>query len=190
MSCDICGKNNCIAAFHSVGRQQAYDDAINSDKSNLLSEIAVLREQLKDCSAAFDRQQEQLDRNQEKEDSGTTHWAGCSESGPKHYKCALLEIGRLRLTITDLREKLEAAGQEVEVQKAKAEKHYELGIEYFDLMVKAEREIAGLQKLLKKSATYIVDYPLIGQRDRIFLNQIDAALNKIDAVITATEENK
>ncbi len=38
---------------------------------------------------------------------GTTHWAGCSESGPKHYKCALQEIGRLRLTITDLRVKLE-----------------------------------------------------------------------------------
>jgi hypothetical protein len=38
---------------------------------------------------------------------GTTHWAGCSESGPKHYKCALLEIARLRETITDLREKLE-----------------------------------------------------------------------------------
>jgi hypothetical protein len=65
MSCDICGKNNCIAAFHSVERQQARDDAINSDKSNLLSEIAALREQLKDCSAAFDRQQEMLDRNAE-----------------------------------------------------------------------------------------------------------------------------
>jgi len=72
--------------------------------------ILALREQLKDCSAVVDRQQEMLDRNQEKEDSGTTHWAGCSESGPKHYKCALLEIGRLRNTITDLRVKLEAAG--------------------------------------------------------------------------------
>jgi len=38
---------------------------------------------------------------------GTTHYAGCSESGPKHYKCALAEIGRLRDTITDLRVKLE-----------------------------------------------------------------------------------
>lgn len=28
-------------------------------------EVAALREQLKDCSAAFDRQQEQLDRNAE-----------------------------------------------------------------------------------------------------------------------------
>jgi len=121
---------------------------------------------------------------------GTTHYAGCIQAGPKHYECALQEIGRLRLTITDLRERLEAAGQEVKVQKAKAEKHYELGTEYFDLMVKAEREIAGLQKLLKRSATYIADYPLSGQRDRIFLYQIDAALNKIDAVITATEENK
>jgi uncharacterized membrane-anchored protein YhcB (DUF1043 family) len=89
-----------------------------------------------------------------------------------------------------LREQLAASRQEVEVQKAKADKHYELGTEYFDLMVKAEREIAGLQKLLKRSATYIVDYPLNGQRDRIFLNQIDAALNKIDAVITATDEVK
>ena len=121
---------------------------------------------------------------------GTTHYAGCIQAGPKHYECALQEVGRLRLTITNLRVKLEAAGQEVEVQKAKAEKHYELGIEYFDLMVKAEREIAGLQKLLKRSATYIVDYPLIGQKDRIFLNQIDAALNKIDAVITATGEEQ
>jgi hypothetical protein len=121
---------------------------------------------------------------------GTTHYAGCIQAGPKHYECALQEVGRLRLTITDLRVKLETARQEVEVQKAKADKHYELGTEYFDLMVKAEREIAGLQKLLKRSATYIVDYPLSGQRDRIFLNQIDAALNKIDAVITATGEEQ
>ena len=40
---------------------------------------------------------------------GTTHWAGCSESGPKHYKCALLEIARLRDTITNLRAVLEKA---------------------------------------------------------------------------------
>ena len=39
----------------------------------------------------------------------TTHWAGCSESGPKHYKCALLEIARLRDTITNLRAVLEKA---------------------------------------------------------------------------------
>jgi hypothetical protein len=51
-------------------------------------------------------------------------------------------------------------------------------------------ENADLRKLLKRSATYIVDYPLSGKRDRIFLDQIDAALNKIDAVITATGENK
>ena len=43
----------------------------------------------------------------EKENNGTTHWAGCSESGAKHYKCALLEISRLRDTVTDLRNKLE-----------------------------------------------------------------------------------
>jgi regulator of replication initiation timing len=94
----------------------------------------------------------------------------------------------LKIENAALREQLAASKQEVEVQKAKAEKHYELGTEYFDLMVKAEREIAGLQKLLKRSATYIV--PLSGQRDRIFLNQIDAALNKIDAVITATGEEQ
>jgi len=87
-----------------------------------------------------------------------------------------------------LREQLAASRQEVEVQKTKADKHYELGTEYFDLMVKAEREIAGLQKLLKRSATYIV--PLNGQKNRIFLNQIDAALNKIDAVITVTGEEQ
>jgi len=33
---------------------------------------------------------------------GTTHWAGCSESGPKHYKCALLEIARLRDALSRL----------------------------------------------------------------------------------------
>lgn len=40
---------------------------------------------------------------------GTTHYAGCIQAGPKHYECALQEIGRLRLTITDLRVKLEKA---------------------------------------------------------------------------------
>tara|TARA_R110000868_G_scaffold351431_1_gene612698 strand:+ start:2398 stop:2718 length:321 start_codon:yes stop_codon:yes gene_type:complete len=40
---------------------------------------------------------------------GTTHYAGCIQAGPKHYECALQEIGRLRLTITDLRVKLETA---------------------------------------------------------------------------------
>ena len=68
---------------------------------------------------------------------GTTHYAGCIQAGPKHYECALAEIGRLRLTITDLRAKLEASKQETEIQKAKAEKHYELGTEYFDLYTKA-----------------------------------------------------
>jgi hypothetical protein len=40
---------------------------------------------------------------------GTTHWAGCIQAGPKHYECALQEVGRLRLTITDLQVKLEKA---------------------------------------------------------------------------------
>ena len=40
---------------------------------------------------------------------GTTHYAGCIQAGPKHYECALQEIGRLRGTIMDLRVKLEAA---------------------------------------------------------------------------------
>ena len=49
----------------------------------------------------------------EKENSGTTHWngtthyAGCVGAGPKHYECALQEIGRLRGPITHLRGKLE-----------------------------------------------------------------------------------
>lgn len=68
---------------------------------------------------------------------GTTHYAGCIQSGVAHYECALQEIGRLRGTIMDLRVKLEAAKQEAEIQKAKAEKHYELGTEYFDLYTKA-----------------------------------------------------
>lgn len=37
----------------------------------------------------------------------TTHYAGCIQAGPKHYECALQEIGRLRLTITHLRAELE-----------------------------------------------------------------------------------
>lgn len=86
---------------------------------------------------------------------------GVSKQGRSTMSALCKKVGRLRNTITDLRVKLAAARQEVEVQITKAEKHYELGTEYFDLMVKAEREIAGLRKLLK-----------------------------IDAVITATEENK
>ena len=87
-------------------------------------QIAALRQQLAEKESA---------------DNGVTHWAGCSESGARHYKCALLEISRLRDTITDLRVKLEAAKQEAEIQKAKAEKHYERGTEYFDLYTKALR---------------------------------------------------
>ena len=45
---------------------------------------------------------------------GTTHYAGCIQAGPKHYECALQEIGRLRGTIMDLRAKLEAAKTEYE----------------------------------------------------------------------------
>jgi hypothetical protein len=41
--------------------------------------------------------------------NGTTHYAGCIQAGPKHYECALQEIGRLRGTIMDLRVKLETA---------------------------------------------------------------------------------
>ena len=39
--------------------------------------------------------------------------------------------------IINLEKKLEAAKQETEIQKAKADKHYELGTEYFDLYTKA-----------------------------------------------------
>ena len=42
---------------------------------------------------------------------GTTHYAGCIQAGPKHYECALQEIGRLRLTITHLRAELEKETQ-------------------------------------------------------------------------------
>ena len=69
--------------------------------------------------------------------NGTTHYAGCIQSGVAHYECALQEIGRLRGTIMDLRVKLEASKRETEIQKAKADKHYELGTEYFDLYNKA-----------------------------------------------------
>ena len=76
---------------------------------------AVLREQLKDCSAAFDRQQEQLDKNAEqiatlreqlaeKEDTETPHYTNCFGSGPQHYVCALMEI-------TDLRNRLQTETQ-------------------------------------------------------------------------------
>jgi hypothetical protein len=41
--------------------------------------------------------------------NGTTHYAGCIQSGKEHYECALQEIGRLRLTITHLRAELEKA---------------------------------------------------------------------------------
>ena len=71
--------------------------------------------------------------------NGTTHYAGCIQSGKAHYECALHEIGRLRLTITDLRVKLEASKQEAEIHKFQAEKNYELGTEYFDLYTKAVR---------------------------------------------------
>ena len=39
--------------------------------------------------------------------NGTTHYAGCIQAGPKHYECALQEVGRLRGTITHLRAELE-----------------------------------------------------------------------------------
>ena len=46
-----------------------YTDGVADGKSEkfdeLMEEIVALREQLKDCSSAFDRQQEQLDRNAE-----------------------------------------------------------------------------------------------------------------------------
>lgn len=74
-----------------------------------------LREQLRQCSAAFDRQQEMLDRNAEqiatlrqqlaeKEDTETPHYTNCFGSGPKHYVCALMEI-------TDLRKRLQTETQ-------------------------------------------------------------------------------
>jgi len=59
---------------------------------------------------------------------GTTHYAGCIQAGPKHYECALQEIGRLRNTITDLRVKLAAARQETEIQIFKAEKKPWVGL--------------------------------------------------------------
>tara|TARA_R110000868_G_scaffold332372_1_gene593405 strand:+ start:62 stop:352 length:291 start_codon:yes stop_codon:yes gene_type:complete len=42
-----------------------FDDGKGEKFDELMEEIVSLREQLKDCSAAFDRQQKQLDRNAE-----------------------------------------------------------------------------------------------------------------------------
>ena len=42
-----------------------YDDGRGAVYDELEKEITALREQLKDCSSAFDRQQQQLDRNAE-----------------------------------------------------------------------------------------------------------------------------
>jgi hypothetical protein len=42
-----------------------YDDGKGAQFDELMEEIVALREQLKDCSAVVDRQQEQLDRNAE-----------------------------------------------------------------------------------------------------------------------------
>ena len=55
-------------------------------------ENATLRQQLAEKESA---------------DSGVTHWTGCSESGARHYKCALAELNALRETVMDLRNKLE-----------------------------------------------------------------------------------
>jgi hypothetical protein len=95
---------------------------------------------------------------------GTTHYEGCWKSGAKHYECSVRELAacseqfdrqqemldRNAEQIAILREQFAASKQEVEVQKAKADKHYELGTEYFDLMVKAEREIAALRDVLSR----------------------------------------
>ena len=42
-----------------------FDDGKGEKFDELMEEIVSLREQLKECSAAFDRQQEMLDRNAE-----------------------------------------------------------------------------------------------------------------------------
>ena len=42
-----------------------FDDGKGEKFDELMEEIVALREQLKDCSSAFDRQQQQLDRNAE-----------------------------------------------------------------------------------------------------------------------------
>lgn len=71
---------------------------------------------------------------------GTTHYAGCIQAGPKHYECALQEVGRLRGTIMDLRVKLEASRQEAKIHKLQAEKHNELATKYYDFYTKAVKD--------------------------------------------------
>jgi acetolactate synthase regulatory subunit len=78
------------------------------------------------------------------EDDGKLDWL-CDHEGDYSEK-----INELWEQFVALREQLAASRQEVEVHKAMADKHYELGTEYFDLMVKAEREIATLQNVLSR----------------------------------------
>ena len=67
---------------------------------------------------------------------GTTHYAGCIQAGPKHYECALQEIGRLRLTITHLRAELEKETQRrFDGNEIASKEHRE---EVADLQVKLE----------------------------------------------------
>jgi len=91
-----------------------FDDGKGEKFDELMVEIAALRLNL---SVTMEELGEMRDRAEKaeaenaalrKDDwNGTTHYAGCIQAGPKHYECALQEVGRLRLTITDLRVKLE-----------------------------------------------------------------------------------
>ena len=35
---------------------------------------------------------------------GTTHYAGCFESGPKHYECALMEVTKMRQALAQAKQ--------------------------------------------------------------------------------------
>lgn len=41
MSCEICGKNNCLRSFHSFDEQEEFDNAIDRIKDKLFNHIKV-----------------------------------------------------------------------------------------------------------------------------------------------------
>ena len=78
------------------------------------------------------------------------HGRDATAAASPNLLVCMTQYEMLERELAALREQLAASRQEVEVQKAKADKHYELGTEYFDLMVKAEREIAALRDVLSR----------------------------------------
>jgi predicted nucleic acid-binding Zn-ribbon protein len=112
--------------------------------------------------------------------NGTTHYAGCIQAGPKHYECALQEVGRLRNTITDLREQLKDCSAAFDRQQEQLDRNAEqLAALRGQLQKETQRRFDGNEIASKEHREEVA---ALQEQNKWLLHELKDAANRLTAL--------